>query len=180
MKKIMDAAFRLIAKKGYESASIAEIAAAAGVSKGLVYSYFESKQDLVEKIVANAVTEADAGMETLVTDDPAITFENIIRRLFKELKERPEYFRLMFELTFKIDQFEFVREMAAEKYKFYSGFVEDLFRRMHFPDPAGEAKMVSALFDGIGIQYVVIKGAYPIDDLEEFLVNKYCRKNTSP
>src|SRR5690606_27373486 len=157
-KKIMDAAFRLIAKKGYESASVAEIAAAAGVSKGLVYSYFKSKQDLVEKIVANAVSEADAGMETLITDDPTVTFENIIRYLFKALKERPDHFRLMFELSFKIDQFEFVHDMAAQKYKFYSGFLEDLFRRMHFPDPAGEAKMLMALFDGIGVQYVVIKG----------------------
>lgn len=175
----MDAAFVLIARKGYESASIAEIAAAAGVSKGLLYNYFESKQDLVEKLVTNAVDRADAGMEELITDDPRVTFENIIRRLFRELKERPEYFRLMFELTFKIDQFEFVRDMAAKKYKFYLGFVEDLFRRMEFTDPAGEAKMAAALFDGIGLQYVVIKGTYPIDDLEEFLVDKYCRKKRS-
>ena len=179
MQKIMDAAFVLIARKGYESTSIAEIASAAGVSKGLLYNYFKSKQDLVEKLVTNAVDRADAGMEELIADDPAVTFENIIRRLFKELKERPEYFRLMFELTFRIDQFEFVRDMAGSKYKFYSGFMEDSFRRMGFSNPAGEAKMIAALFDGIGLQYVVIKGAYPIDDLEEFLIDKYCRKKAS-
>jgi len=39
--------------------------------------------------------------------------------------------------------------------------------------------MLTALFDGIGIQYVVIKGTYPIDDLEEFLIDKYCRKKAS-
>lgn len=179
MKKIMDAAFRLIAKKGYESASVAEIAAAAGVSKGLLYNYFKSKQDLVEKLLTNAVDQADAVMEELITDDPAVTFENIIRWLFRELKERPDYFRLLMELTFKIDQFEFVRNMAAQKYQGYLAFLEDILRRLDVADARGEAKMLTALFDGIGIQYVVIKGTYPIDDLEEFLVNKYCRKTTS-
>lgn len=178
-QKIMDAAFVLIARKGYESTSIAEIAAAAGVSKGLLYNYFKSKQDLVEKLVTNAVNEADAVMEELITDDPAVTFENIMRWLFRELRERPDYFRLLMELTLKIDQFEFVRNMAAQKYQGYLAFLEDILRRLDVADAQGEAKMLTALFDGIGIQYVVIKGAYPIDDLEEFLINKYCRKKTS-
>ncbi|HEX7017009.1 MAG TPA: TetR family transcriptional regulator [Cyclobacteriaceae bacterium] len=175
MKKIMDAAFRLIAKKGYEATSIAEIAEEAGVSKGLLYNYFSGKQDLLEKMVLNAVDEADKVMEGLVADDPRQTLENIIRWLFHELRERTDYFRLMMELTFKIDRFDFVRRMAADRYQFYIAFLEDLIRKIGIPDPAGEARMLAALCDGIGIQYTVLKGVYSIDALEEFLVNKYCR-----
>lgn len=177
MQKIMDAAFRLIADKGYASTSIAEIAAAAGVSKGLLYNYFKGKQDLVEKLLMAAIAQGDAVLAELITDEPAVTLENIIRWLFRELRQRPDYFRLLIELTFRIDQFEFVRNLAAEKYKSYAQFLEDLFRRMNFPDPSGEAKMLMALSDGIGLQYVVIKGAYPVEELEEFLINKYCKKN---
>lgn len=176
MQKIMDAAFRLIAKKGYEGTSIAEIAEEAGVSKGLLYNYFTGKQDLLEKMVLNAVEGADKVMETLITDDPRKTLENIIRWLFHELRERTDYFRLMMELTFKIDRFEFVRKLAADKYQLYVAFLEDLFSRIGIPDPAGEARMLAALCDGIGIQYTVLKGVYSIDQLEEFLVNKYCRQ----
>ena len=175
MKKIMDAAFRLIAKKGYEATSIAEIAEEAGVSKGLLYNYFSGKQDLLEKMVLGAVDEADKVMEGLVADDPRQTLENIIRWLFHELRERTDYFRLMMELTFKIDRFDFVRRMAADRYQFYIAFLEDLIRKIGIPDPAGEARMLAALCDGIGIQYTVLKGVYSIDALEEFLVNKYCR-----
>jgi AcrR family transcriptional regulator len=175
MQKIMDAAFRLIAKKGYEATSIAEIAEEAGVSKGLLYNYFSGKLDLLEKMVLSAVNDADKVMDTLITDDPRRTLENIIRWLFKELRERTDYIRLMMELTFKIDRFDFVRRLAADRYEFYVAFLEDLLRRIGIPNPADEARTLTALCDGISIQYAILKGVYSIDQLEEFLVNKYCR-----
>jgi len=176
MQKIMDAAFRLIARKGYEATSIAEIAKEAGVSKGLLYNYFSGKQDLLEKMVLNAVGEADKTMESLMSDDPHRTLENIIRLVFRELRNRSEYFRLLMELTFKIDRYEFVRKIAADRYQAYIAVLEDLFRRIGMPDPAGEAQMFAALCDGIGVQYTVLKGVYSIDQLEEILVHKYCKK----
>jgi AcrR family transcriptional regulator len=179
MQKIMDAAFGLIAGKGYESTSIAEIAAAAGVSKGLLYNYFKGKQDLVEKLLINAVSQADSVMDKKISEDPAVTLENIFRWLFSELKERPDYFRLLTELTLKIDKFAFVHDMAAQKYTGYMVFLEDILRRLNIPDPAGEAKMLAALFDGIGLQYLVIREAYPMDELEKFLIDKYCKKKRS-
>jgi hypothetical protein len=39
--------------------------------------------------------------------------------------------------------------------------------------------MLAALFDGIGLQYLVIREAYPMDELEKFLIDKYCKKKRS-
>ena len=44
---IRDTAAQLFAEKGYASASIAEIAAACGVSKALLYHYYRDKEDLL-------------------------------------------------------------------------------------------------------------------------------------
>jgi len=44
--KILDAATARFAEVGYEAASMDGLAAAAGVSKGSLYDYFESKEDL--------------------------------------------------------------------------------------------------------------------------------------
>lgn len=44
---ILAAASRVFAQKGFEAASIAEIAQGAGVSDGLVYKYFDNKRDLL-------------------------------------------------------------------------------------------------------------------------------------
>ena len=42
-KAILDAPLQVFADEGYHNASISKIAKAAGVSKGLMYNYFESK-----------------------------------------------------------------------------------------------------------------------------------------
>ena len=44
-EKIIKYGFDLICEKGYYSTNTAEIAKAAGVSTGLVYSYFNDKHD---------------------------------------------------------------------------------------------------------------------------------------
>ncbi|MEQ8359423.1 MAG: TetR/AcrR family transcriptional regulator [Cytophagales bacterium] len=177
MQKIMNAAFSLIAQNGYESTSISQIAAEAGISKGLLYNYYESKEDLLQKLVLNAVAQGDEIMNDLVVDDPAATLENMFRWFFKEMQERPDYWRLMTELTFKIDKFSFVQDMAKEKMVGYTSFFTGILEKLKFPNAAQEAKLIGAIFDGIAIQSIVIKKDYPFDEMEAFLINKYCRKN---
>jgi len=46
-KCILEAAMRLFSKKGYEQTSIEELAREAGIGKGTVYSYFQTKKDIV-------------------------------------------------------------------------------------------------------------------------------------
>ena len=46
-KRILQAAFTVLSKQGYENTSIKEIADEAGVAQGLVHYYFKSKQQLV-------------------------------------------------------------------------------------------------------------------------------------
>jgi AcrR family transcriptional regulator len=48
---ILNAATKIFAEKGYQYATIAEIAKEAGVSTGLVYSYFKNKLDLLLSVV---------------------------------------------------------------------------------------------------------------------------------
>jgi len=175
MERIMEAAFLLIARQGYESTSISQIAKEAGVSKGLLYNYFLGKEDLLEKLIQNAMSQGDQVMAMVITHDPATTLENIFKWLFKELRERPDYWRLITELTLKVDKFAFVHDIAVEKMQGYIALLQGLFTEIGFEDPAGEARVVAALFDGIAIQAVVLKEDYPLDELEKILIAKYCR-----
>ena len=52
--KILDAAVLLFSRAGYHATSISDIAAAAGVSKGLMYNYFGSKEILLLAIIDHA------------------------------------------------------------------------------------------------------------------------------
>ena len=48
---ILNAATKNFAEKGYQYSTVAEIAKVAGVSTGLVYSYFKNKLDLLLSVV---------------------------------------------------------------------------------------------------------------------------------
>ena len=49
---ILDAALEVFAARGFHEATMDEIAATSGVAKGTLYRYFESKEDLLEQILA--------------------------------------------------------------------------------------------------------------------------------
>src|SRR6202050_5619422 len=52
-KQLLNAATRVFARKGYWSASIADIIQAAGVARGTFYLYFRSKRDVFLAIADN-------------------------------------------------------------------------------------------------------------------------------
>jgi AcrR family transcriptional regulator len=71
-KQILDAATKVFAAKGFERATIADVARAAGIAEGSIYNYFKNKDDLlisiprqalqppVESVVARMRSAADA------------------------------------------------------------------------------------------------------------------------
>jgi AcrR family transcriptional regulator len=58
-QRVLDAAARLFEERGYESATIAAIAVAAGVSPETVYARFENKRTLLGELVQRAVRGTD-------------------------------------------------------------------------------------------------------------------------
>ncbi|MDO9460372.1 MAG: helix-turn-helix domain-containing protein, partial [Alphaproteobacteria bacterium] len=50
-QEILDAALASFAEKGFNAARVEDIAARAGLSKGTVYLYFDSKQDMFRALV---------------------------------------------------------------------------------------------------------------------------------
>src|ERR1700719_305018 len=61
--KILQAAFTVLSRQGYENASIKEIAEEAGVAQGLVHYYFKSKQLLVLAVLAYVCQKMELGVE---------------------------------------------------------------------------------------------------------------------
>ena len=67
---IIDAALPLFARKGFAATTTKEIAAAAGVSEGLIFRHFPSKAALYEAILASGC-EADPDLERLAAREPS-------------------------------------------------------------------------------------------------------------
>ena len=54
-QEITEAAYAVFAEKGYAAARVAEVAERAGVSKGLLYLYFRTKEELFKAVIKSVV-----------------------------------------------------------------------------------------------------------------------------
>ena len=59
--KILEAAFTVLSRQGYENTSIKDIAAEAGVAQGLIHYHFKSKQQLVLAVLEFVCQKIELG-----------------------------------------------------------------------------------------------------------------------
>lgn len=96
---IMNTALEHFSNVGYHATTITHIARHAGISKGLMYNYFKSKEDLLAAIMNRSVAEI---YEYLNPDhDSHLTpeeFEMFIRKVFMVLHEKRQFWKLLFRI----------------------------------------------------------------------------------
>ena len=78
--QMLDEALRVFAQRGYHGASMADIAAGAGVTKPMVYAYFGSKDDLYLRCIDHAAARLMAAFD-IAPDDNETLDETMWRRI---------------------------------------------------------------------------------------------------
>jgi AcrR family transcriptional regulator len=97
---IEDAAARLFAERGYSATTVADIVAAAGVSKPMLYRHFESKQDLQMKLLARRRDElAAAPLDAFLNEpgDPDQRLPAMIDAWFAHVEQHPHTSKNLFQ-----------------------------------------------------------------------------------
>lgn len=97
--QIMDTALEHFAREGFHATTINHIARHAGISKGLMYNYFESKEALLYEIVRKSADEAYRDFD--IDGDGSLSageFEMFVRRLAWLMKEKRTFWQLLFQL----------------------------------------------------------------------------------
>jgi TetR/AcrR family fatty acid metabolism transcriptional regulator len=67
--RILEAAIKVFAERGFHSATVAEIARAAGVADGTIYLYFKGKDDLLLRLFDEKMTELLADAKAAVAQE---------------------------------------------------------------------------------------------------------------
>ena len=96
---IMDTALEHFAREGYHATTITHIAKHAGISKGLMYNYFESKEALLKAIIERSVKEVlnyfDTDRDGYLSEQE---FEFFVRRIGVLLREKRVFWSLLFQI----------------------------------------------------------------------------------
>lgn len=68
--EIVQAALTVFAEKGFAAAKLEDIARRAGVSKGALYLYFETKEDIFRAVVSQAIAPNVGAVRTMAASHP--------------------------------------------------------------------------------------------------------------
>ncbi|MCX7820531.1 MAG: TetR/AcrR family transcriptional regulator, partial [Brevinematales bacterium] len=63
--RILDAAIKLFAEKGFDATSVDEIAKCAEINKAMIYYYFSSKEELLSSIIRKSINEFTSIIEDI-------------------------------------------------------------------------------------------------------------------
>lgn len=173
---IIEVALKLFAKQGYHATSIAQIAVKAKISKGLMYNYFKSKDDLLKMVIQKGMDEI---MQLTVSIDPGLSSKEKLAQLIelsiKHIKDYTAYWNLFISLILQPEVQKNTGSIIAKFREEEVMIMTDLFRQSGSKNPAADAFSLGVQLDGIGLNYVAAPQKFPLEEMKNYLIENYCK-----
>lgn len=112
-QEILDAAIKTFSERGVTATSLADIAKAAGVTRGAIYWHFKNKVDLFHQACEfsdNQITQAEDYYRSKYTNDPLLILRELLIYILTDFISTPKN-RALMEIFFL--KCELVGEMAS-------------------------------------------------------------------
>ena len=175
-REIMDTALELFATEGFYATSISKIASKAGISKGLLYNYWDSKEELIKSIIFNGLDRMNSFVDP--NQDGFLTRNELryfLEEMFKALKKEPHYWRLYFTVFMQPQVMKLVEKQMAVIMHKYIMMLSEYFTLSGSKDPETDALFFGAILDGIGFQFMVDPERFPLEKMKDKLIDMYCK-----
>lgn len=173
-EKILQTALRLFAENGYDRTPTSQIARESEVSEGLIFRHYGSKAGLLGAIIQQGKAQVDESMQPYHRGaDPREALVQHIRESFRLLRENTPFWRLVHSLR---QQTAVQQNAETQIESFKQSVVGQLavpFQMLGAARPIEEALLLFALIDGVTVQYVQMPDVYPLDNMQDFIIEKY-------
>jgi AcrR family transcriptional regulator len=171
---ILDAALQVFANHGYHSASVSMIAKEAGVSKGLMYNYFESK----EAVLLTLVNDLFDRVVALIGLQPG---EVLTRERFIELIDvsidiavkEPQRWKLYMSLGFQPEVTPILMETMMPKVAPFMASLAQYFHSKGHEDPMTIMRYYSAVLDGVQMHALLDPHNFPVEKVKQMVIAQF-------
>jgi AcrR family transcriptional regulator len=173
---ILETALEVFATYGYHGASISMIAQHAGIAKGLLYNYFESKEELLKAVVSDGFKDF-LNIYTPISDNnfseemltPEL-FRKIFKKAFKVMKDNIHFWRLYFAMALQPGVMEIIIKDYEGLMFTHLDLLEKYYKRQGSKKPRADALHTYILIDGITMNYIQPHNEFSIEELENTLI----------
>lgn len=171
----MDSALELFALNGFQSTTMSMIARKSGISKGLIYNHFTSKDELLKAVILEWTNALEGFIDNVTKGEtPKDKLKNLIEITFSPEMIGSDYWRFYFSLLMRpqiLDRFQSrLSDTVGKVFIKFNGMLKDA----GFSDPASEAMILAAILDGVALHYWMGGPDYPLKDVKRALIKRYC------
>ena len=171
---IIESALELFAEEGFTGTSMQSISKKAGVSKGSLYNYFESKEDLLVGVLNNGLAQFSQLFESynpeLKTEQD---FEIAIRGNFDMLKSNNNFWRLYYNLVAQQKVQGLFQKVFEPFLAEYMSIFEGYYKNKGDSNPQATSMLLGSTLDGISLGYIMMGEMYPLEEVINQLILKY-------
>ncbi|MEV7251961.1 TetR/AcrR family transcriptional regulator [Streptomyces cyaneofuscatus] len=164
-EEILDATVEQIKQRGIATTRITDVASALGVSSGLIYYHFETKEQLIEATFAHAVRlELDGARAVLSRPAPPLTRMKALLRLYSPTAKAAEAWRLWidgYSAGLRDKGLRTVMEKMDEEWKrIFTSLIEEGMARgeFHCADARAATWRITLFLDGLAVQMIARHG----------------------
>jgi AcrR family transcriptional regulator len=174
--QILQSALILFADKGYISTSTSAIAKHAGVSEGLIFRHYDSKESLLREILIRGYENIQPRLYSiLMENNPKLVIERTIGLPLELLEHKSKDWRLIFSIKFQ--NLGLYRSINDDKKLLDPLFekVEQALQKLGFKEAKKEARMLFFLVEGLS-SHSIKNGPQESQELLSFIKQKYLEK----
>ncbi|NJO43614.1 MAG: TetR/AcrR family transcriptional regulator [Cyanobacteria bacterium CRU_2_1] len=175
---ILATALSLFCEKGYHSTSIEEIAKQAEISKGLLYHYFKSKEDVLAALVDSRINDVLVVMNAAKTKStPAKQIRHIAEGALDDVQRQMEVFRFYLNLFTqpKLDPVvaKYSQKLMDEQARQFEVQTE-MFKKLGVQNPRQRSLYFSSTLQGIMLMYSTYPKNFPLDAVKAQVIAEFC------
>ena len=171
-KLILDTALELFAEKGYHQTSISNITCKAGISKGLLYNYFESKDEVLRSIIQTGYNAAYDNLDlngdhTLAKEE----FVHFLRITFRSVRENPKFWKLYSALVMQPGIQDLVMTEYGEKALDIQKLMTNFLLASGSTAPESDIIAISSLIKGASLILITAPDFFRAELFEETIID---------
>jgi AcrR family transcriptional regulator len=177
-QRLLDAAMRCFASKGFAGTSIRDIAQSAGVATGLLYSHFDSKDTLLLSVFAQNMQQVQStfaeALSVPLGEQPVAT---LIRAAVRTVRAHLPFWQLSYALR---HQPEVLGALGPALIAWQQDIVQHLQRILADQATETEALALFAQIDGLCQHFAANPSSYPVDDVAEAAIAQWTGVLSNP
>jgi AcrR family transcriptional regulator len=166
---IMDTAMCLFAENGFENTGIDSIAKNAGISTGLLYAYFDSKEDLLHQILVSGIQQFS---DNLFRDMTIEDFLANVEKSLDHLMENRQFYKLYYTISLQPKVMKTLTAVITNEYTVFQNTFS-LFRKHFGEDAVKEMLLFFVISKGFGTVSLFgdKQDVVPIDSLKKVVMD---------